>query len=263
MRPFDIERARHEYERISSKPIRINKSTFKIIGKIPFIGWHFFFVLSRAPKVKTLGMANLCLDGKFVLFLDYDNCSLYRVRQEVLMLQREFNLGTLAILTTGISFTDDLVEYGNYHVVGVMKFNSLEECKGVVGLTSCDDNFKRIDQFFHNKYWVLRIFPKYSANWEKLRERPILREILHAKSNREISSSHYNFMKIYYGFPELTGRKDGSSWIRIIEYQTTEGKWSSDILPKTASFLKMQVNRFVRWVNYGDREICTKKRKGI
>lgn len=253
MKPiFDIDRARHEYERISRKPVRINKSTFKLIGRIPLVGWHFFFVLSRAPKVKTLGMANLTSDGKFVLFLDYDNTSLYRVRQEALKLQREFDLGTLAILTTGVSFTDTGLEYGNYHVVGITKFNSLEECKGAVSLTSCDDNFKRIDQYFHNRYWVLRIFPKYLDNWEKLREKPIMREILPSKSNREISSAHYIFMNIYYGFPKQTGQKDGSSWLRVVEYQTTEGGWKrelTDILTETASFLRVQVNNLMRRLN--------------
>lgn len=209
--------------------LAVNKSTVKV--NLKFLGFHFYSIMSMSPRVNTMGVTNLLLDDRLVFFGDWDNVFLYRVRKEVRKLQRKFDIGSVAILSTGEDIDDQTKAYGNYHAIGLGKldyhelFDMLEE-------TSVDRNFVRVPEYFNGRYHVLRIAPKYSEGWESLRDRPQLREALLGKTTRECSRGMYDFLKLYYGFPELKGefkpRFDNLKNIRLIQYQTTHGGWWSE-----------------------------------
>lgn len=208
----------------------INKSTIKI--NLRLFGFHFYTIMSMHPRVHTMGITNLLLDDQLVFFGDWDNVFLYRVRKEVCKLQRRYDIGSVAIISSGEDIDDQGKAYGNFHAVGIGKlryhevFRMLEE-------TSVDRNFVRVPDYFNGRYHVLRIAPKYSDGWDELRDRPVLREVIVAKTRRECSRGMYDFLRKHYDFPELTGefkpRFDDLRNVRLINYQTTHGGWWNEL----------------------------------
>lgn len=206
--------------------VAINKSTMKI--NLRMFGFHFYTILSMNPKVHTMGITNLLLDGDLVFFGDWDNVFLYRVRKEVCKLQRKYDIGTVAIISSGEDIDHQGKAYGNFHVIGIGKlkyheiFQMLEE-------TSVDKNFVRVPDYFNGRYHVLRVLPKYSEQWEQIRNRPVLRDVVLSKTRRECSQGMYDFLRRYYDFPEITGEFkptfDDLENIRILNYQTTSSTW--------------------------------------
>jgi hypothetical protein len=201
-----------------------NKSTIK--ARLDLFGVHLFGLVSLTPRVSTLGITNLCPDGKLVLFGDYDSVFLYRVRKDVLNLQKKFDAGTFVILCSGGEAVDyQGKEYGNYHIVGIAKwkyhelFDALEE-------TAIDRNFVRVPDYFNGRYHVLRIFPKVLGEWKTLKDRPFLKEVIYAKTKRECSYPMHKFLQLYYGVPDMPRRYlprfDSLKSIQLIGYQTTE-----------------------------------------
>jgi len=210
--------------------LAVNKSTIKLNVRI--LGFHFYSILSMHPRMKTIGVSNLLLDGKMVTFLDYDSVFLYRVRKEVRMLQRRWDIGSCAIISTGEDIDEQGKAYGNYHVIGLGKLN-YQELFDMLEETSVDRNFRRVPEYFNGRYHVLRIAPKFNENWEEVRDRPYLREVLLSETKRECSRAMYDFLRKYYGFPELVGRFkprfDNFAVLRLVEYTTTHGGWCGEL----------------------------------
>ena len=219
---------------------RVNKSTVKL--RLRFLGLHFFGMLSKHPNVDTVGMSNLCTDGRFVPFIDYDNVFLYRVVNEVRKLQRRWKVGTVAVLSTGEDIDMQGKHYGNYHVVAYSKFKFFEILK-MLDETSCDPNFRRIPEFFNGRYWVLRICPKY-LDGREIRGKPYLRRVLYARAGRELSYPHFKFLCNVYQMPKpekrFNGCFDRAKTLKTVVYQTTEGGW----LPKSISIKNLIPNKF-------------------
>jgi hypothetical protein len=231
---FDEINARLEYAKLNRRHFIVTKSTANMRFILPFFGWHVMFWVSRNPAVRTLGISNITIDGCFVPFLDYDNVFYYRVREEARRLQKDFDLGTLVTIVSKASFDNQGKEYGNYHVMGVAKLESLWKHKDMLERSSVDEQFKRVQEFFNGRYWVLRVLPKVGADGKKLRDRPVLREILSASTNRELSTAHQLFIEKYYHVPrfEFMGRQDGNTILKIVSYGTTEGRWKQDFLQR-------------------------------
>lgn len=245
---FDVETAKLKYERQSRRHVLVTKSTANVRFTIPWLGWHVMFWLSRSPSVRTVGVSNLTDDGMYVPFLDYDNVFYYRVREEARRLQKDFNLGTLITIVSKASFDNQGKEYGNYHVMGVAKLESLWEHKDMLEHSSVDEQFKRVQDFFIGRYWVLRVLPKVDSDGKMLRDRPVLREILSASTSRELSTAHQLFIEKYYNVPrfEFIGRQDGNAVLKTVAYGTTEGKWRSDILSKTVDIINERFQRSIK-----------------
>jgi len=204
----------------------VNKSTIKLIVNHA-LGYHLFLVVSKNPSVKTFGMSNLCEDGQLVFFGDWDNVFLYRVRDELKRLQRKEDLGTAVILTTGESVDEQGKEYGNYHAVGIGKFQYHKLFDLLQGI-SVDRNFIRVSDYFNGRYNVLRIYPKTESG-EMIRDRPYLKEVLYAPTKRDTSSAFIRFLQLYYGFPDLPdrfiGKPDNLYGLKLVSYQTTQRGW--------------------------------------
>jgi len=209
----------------------VNKSTIKLHGK--FLGLHFYGLVSMHPRVQTMGLTNLLVDNQLVMFIDYDNVFLYRVLKEVRMLQREFDIGTAVVISTGEDVNESKQAYGNYHVIalGKMRYHELLDA---LGHTSCDRNFLRVPEYFNGRYHVLRIAPKYDEQWRELRDRPYLRNVLWSKTKRVCSLGIYKFLCKYYDMPPFPSGLvkptfDKFNCIRLLKYQTTEGGWSAEM----------------------------------
>lgn len=204
---------------------------------------HFFGMVSKHPKVDTIGMSNLCSDGRFVLFIDYDNVFLYRVVDEVKRLQQRWKIGTAVILSTGEDMDMQGKHYGNYHVVAYSKFK-FHEIYSMLDETSCDPNFRRVPEFFNGRYHVLRIFPKF-LDGREIRGMPYLRRVLYARTERELSYPHYKFLLNVYQMPkpkrQFNGRFDRSKTLKTVVYQTTEGGWKIR-LPKSIAIKSIGSN---------------------
>lgn len=204
---------------------RINKSTIKL--KFRFFGLHFFGLISKHPNIDTVGLSNLCTDGRFVVFIDYDNIFLYRVINEVRRLQRKWKIGTVAIISTGEDEDLQQKPYGNYHVIAYTKFKFFEILK-MLDDTSCDPNFKRIPEYFNGRYWVLRVCPKY-LDGREIRGMPYLRKVLYAKTDRELSTPHFKFLINVYNMSkpsrEYMSKFDRAKTLKTVIYQTTQSGW--------------------------------------
>jgi len=210
----------------------VNKSTMKFHGRL--FGFHWYCLLSMNPKVHTVGLTNRLPDGRMVVFLDYDNVFISLVNSEVRMLQKKFDIGSAAIICSGgTDFDDSGREYGNFHVIalGKMRFHELFDA---IEETSVDRNFRRVPYYFNQRAHVLRIAPKYSESWKKLREKPELKDVLWAKTGRECSRAMYEFLRRYYGVPAVPKtylpRFDSGKALKLINYQTTEGGWKNEFL---------------------------------
>lgn len=210
--------------------VAVNKSTLKFHGK--FLGLHWYTIISMHPKVQTLGLTNMLSDGKFVFFADFDNVFLYRVRKEAMMLQDKFDIGTVAILSTGEDVDDQGKPYGNFHMIGLGKMK-YREVLDALDETSCDANFRRVPEYFNGRYFVLRVYPKFNEKWEQVRDRPYLREVIWAKTKRECSLAIYDFLRVWYELDDFPmgfrPRFDNYRSVRILKYQTTESSWSTEL----------------------------------
>jgi len=233
---FDQEMAKLEYARQSRRHLIVTKSTANLRFTVPLLGWHVMFWLSRNPDVKTLGISNLTEDGQWCAFFDYDNIFHYRVVEEMRRLQRDkdFQLGTAIVLTTKVSFSNSGAEYGSYHCIAVAKWKSLFELQDMLRQTSVDEQFIRVPEYFNGRYNVLRVFPKEGVDGRKLRDVPIVRDVLHADTNREMSTAHTLFMEKYYSIPHdvFQGRQDGNTLLKTVRYFTTEGSRKQEVLKK-------------------------------
>lgn len=222
---------------------KMNKSVIKLRLRLFNLG--FYVSITRSPDVETVGMLNLCKDGRFVLFVDYDNTFLNRVIDEVHMLQRKFSIGSVAVLSSSESIDVQDKYYGNYHVISFAKFR-YREIIDMLRETSCDRDFEQIPQISKAKSWVLRVMPKVSSGKE-IKGKPFLRRVLYAKTNLEMSYPHYKFLVNVYMMPELPrkyrGRFDRSRMLKIVHYQTTQGGWGlKDLLMPKSVALKNPVS---------------------
>lgn len=237
---YDIEEAKLQYAKLKRKHLILTKSTMSCRVRLPAVGWHVLFYVSRNPSVRTVGISNICSDGFFVSFFDYDNILHSRMQSELLRLQRRFDLGTLVVLTSRTQFSDAGMEYGNYHAIGCGKIKTMLEHKQMLMESSVDEQFIRVPDYYNSRCWVLRIYEKLGDKDKQLRGRPVLREILQASTDREISTAHMLFLERHYGIPVnlFYGKQDGNTEIKLINYGTTDGRWRSDILPKTVGVIK-------------------------
>jgi len=207
--------------------LRINRSIVKLACNI--FNFHILCVISRHPNVETVGMSNLCGDGRFVPFLDYDNVALYIVLDEVKRLQKEWGFGSAAILSTSSRFDVQGKEYGNWHVIGFGKMTFYEHAK-MLESSSCDPNFRDVPQMSSGRYWTLRVAPKVEARQSKVGTKavkgmPMLKRVLYDKIDREMSRPHYMFLRNVYGMPDLPkrymGKLDRLKVLKTVAYKTT------------------------------------------
>jgi len=169
----------------------------------------------RKP-VTVKGVSSYCGDGKHCLFIDYDNCPLWLIKQDFLRLQRLYGLPqTYLFKTKEKREKGDII--GNYHVISISK-HTPKQIYQMLSETHADINFMSMP--LRNKYrnWILRVSPKVK------RGRPKFVEMLgkSTKSKYKISLAHLNFLKKLY--PNVKHPKfkntDKLDKIYLQEYET-------------------------------------------
>lgn len=135
-----------------------------------------FFKEGETPAY---GVTNRCQDGKFVLFLDYDNIPYEWMREELLDLQLIYRLSTIYIFETDKGF----------HAMCLDKF-TLPYLLKIMENTSIDPKYKDIPLKYGKRLWTLRLSEK---------KKPIrLINILENNCIRSQSSSHAKLLEVWY-----------------------------------------------------------------
>jgi len=158
----------------------------------------------RTPKTLTWGLTNLCADNKFVVFLDYDNVEYNVCKEDVKMLQNDFNIGTVITRVSSIkNYRED--EIGNYHVIGFTKFY-FDEIKKLIAKTRCDDRFKR-GYIFQQRCWVLRLSEKIDENGEIKKPFTLLREVIPQKHNGRQRQGYNALVELFESIDKIKLKK--------------------------------------------------------
>lgn len=186
------------------------------------LGGHWFIMYHvKSPDKHTVGVSNETPDGFYVPFIDYDHVKYSKLRREIGILAKRFRLSLLAVLCTyEENVYGELV--GNYHVVGIDKLQKADH-EALLRMASCDPNFRNAPRYYSSKSWVLRIYPKVDGEGTKVREKPVLKEVIW--SGDGIWDQSYAFWKLlrgYYGvrLPGKPGKLDSEGQLRMVEYAT-------------------------------------------
>jgi hypothetical protein len=147
------------------------------------------------------------MDGKYVLYLDYDKLNLDDVELELAFLQKQYNIGDILLFESS---------KGNYHAISFDKFSAKEFIE-ILENSSVDFAFKNFPRFYGFRNWVLRFAPKGTI------PKPIyLKTLKYARNNRMKSLGHYNLIRTLY--PEINLSKlyhsDNINEVKIISYKT-------------------------------------------
>lgn len=96
------------------------------------------------------GVGNRCTDGRYVLFIDYDDTPLEWVEEEIKNMQEnELGLGNAYFFKTK----------RGVHVIFLEKHTLGMICR-FLDMTSCDKNYKTVPMQYGRKLWILRQSPK-------------------------------------------------------------------------------------------------------
>lgn len=162
-------------------------------------------ILNR-KMVWTKGCTNKTIDLRFIPFFDYDNMRLSYVKEELKVLQEQFDLGDLPIFKSSKN---------SYQAVGFSKL-SLNEFQNVLMHSSCDYAYIQFPKYLpFAKSYVLRQFSKGNT------KRPEFVCNLERKTEREQSTAHHKYFKILYPNikTELT-KPDGLQRLTMVDYPT-------------------------------------------
>lgn len=112
-----------------------------------FFGKDFYLKLSiiNHRGAWLWGVGNRCIDGQYVLFLDYDGTPYDWIVEEIKLLQDTFYLKNFYLFKTKRGF----------HVINLQK-HSLKELIDILNYTSADEGFRAAPLQYGRKIWTLR-----------------------------------------------------------------------------------------------------------
>lgn len=144
-----------------------------------------------------LGLSNRCLDGLFVITIDYDSVPDFEfLRQELRRIQQDFNIGDFYIFQSSEN---------KYHAICVDKIE-LTKYITILKNSSCDPNYIYVPLKTGEKIWVLR----YS---EKDGKSPEYMFTLRNPSNNIKSKAHIDMLNEIYdlgiSYPDNDNMKRG------------------------------------------------------
>jgi len=133
----------------------------------------------------TLGIRNNTMDGKRILFLDYDHTLYEHLIEEIKYLQEKHGLSEFYI------FKSSNKMHG-YHAICLDKLD-YKQYKRIIEETSIDEYYKHMPVFNDYKTWVLRIIRKGDSPPPKHIE-----TIKSSFKKRNKSQAHWLFLKNHY-----------------------------------------------------------------
>ena len=200
----------------------------------------YVFTLSKTikPTIECYGITNRCEDGKFVLFLDYDNIYEEIMYKDLDNLLRKYPkiLGNFYIATTGFEETDDCQIKGNFHVVNFAKLYKYQ-IEQILKLCNIDPYFIKIPEKTAHKCHVLRISEKFwKKNGQVQKEKPrFIQKYPEVAINQrlELSNAHYIFFSKEWNIREpfqLQAMKfDKLTKIELHKYSTPKGMVKNEL----------------------------------
>lgn len=182
------------------------KQQVKVFGKVVSLWFRIM------PERTTLmyGFGNRCKDGRYVLFLDYDDTPLEWIKEEIRLLQE-------ATLLLGNAYL--FKTKNGYHVVFLEKL-FLGQIKDFMDMTSCDKSHREIPMLYGRKVWVLRQSPKKE---EKITYLGVERRFCVL----ERSAPHAAYLQQFMSVPmddigELNGKFDTEENVLMAYYRIPE-----------------------------------------
>jgi hypothetical protein len=186
-----------------------NYATLNFSLNLPFNKcFRFNVTIYDKPNAYTLGYNNRTKDGKFVIFMDFDDLNKDEVCQELRFLQGKFKLSDFYLFKLG--------RENSYHSVCLDKV-TMRECWDILQISSCDGAFINSIKNLRTRFWVLRIANKGS------RGAPIYEQTLKSKYKQRIkSNAHAMFLKKYWKIKvRRIGKWDKETELGVIKYNTS------------------------------------------
>lgn len=176
--------------------------------KIPFTKKTFrqHFLLYNSPETWVRGYSSRTMNGRYVLFHDYDELDLSTLEQELKYLQNRFKLSDYYVF--------ELDRDNSFHAVCLDTF-SLSEAYSIQKQSSCDKAFINSIKRLKTCEWVLRIGKKGE------REAPKYVKTIKSDFNNHVkSTAHAEFLRKWGIKVSKKGEWDKSKILSIIEYDT-------------------------------------------
>ena len=183
--------------------MRFNATT-RIFGKMLLLHFQSMDI----PKAATAGIsARICHTTEFAIFLDYDNITDERLRDELLYLQELHELGDFHVISSS--------EYGR-HVICVDRL-FLKKALDVIHTSTCDSVFKRGIRINEHRTWILRGLEKGNRNRPKY-----LYSVESPYNGQHLQSqAHALFLQHYYGAKVRLTNPDGNHILEVQGYKTS------------------------------------------
>lgn len=171
-------------------------------------------ILCKIPQYQVYGITNRTFDGKYLLFLDYDNVEDTIVKQDIKALQHNYKLGTAIVRMSNQKYqktNNELV--ASFHVIFFTKLSYFQMLK-ILKETRCDDNFKKAN--FQQRVKVLRLSRKGNKT------EPLPYMIIASKNNLQTSKAHADFFQSQDNIVinKYLNNLDKSRDIELINYLT-------------------------------------------
>ncbi len=194
---------------------------------------NYVFTLSKTfkPTITAFGITNRCADGKFVLFLEYDNVYkelIYKNLKNLLGLYPD-SLDNFYIAKTSEETTDKNGQTkGNYHIVNFAKLYHYQT-EEMLKICDVDPNFLKIPYKTAHKTHVLRISEKFWHIGNKIiKEKPKFIETYpyhQIFSTKESSFAHYKlFCREWQINDPFAHKFDNLTKIELHNYSTPSKK---------------------------------------
>jgi hypothetical protein len=163
------------------------------------------------PKAYVVGYSSRTVNGKYVLFHDYDNLTQDEVIEDLKYLQKRFKLSDYYLFKIPDS-------ENSYHAVCLDTF-TLGEAYEIQKASSCDLAFINSPRNLRSKEWILRIGKKGD------RKRPVFDRMILSKYNKRVKSlAHKEFLINHFGFKNASfGERwkfDCYHYVGLVVYNT-------------------------------------------
>jgi len=175
--------------------------------KLNFTAFGYYFGIAinwKKLQNDVIGYTNRCMDGKYIITLDYDGLELEWIEQEIKAIQETFGLGNFYIFKSN----------KGYHAVCLDKV-TLNYYLKIASNTSVDEDYINVPLRYGKKLWTLRITPKNKKEINFVEE---------LKSNHEGSRlksyAHKTLLENYFGLKIQEGfRFDNETNLIMAKYK--------------------------------------------
>ena len=166
--------------------------------------WGISLFSKKLDGEEITGFTNRCVDGKYVVFLEYDGMPLEWIKEEVEYLLEYHKLGNSYIAQSSMG--------DNYHFICPDKI-TLEEYVAIMQMSSSDKRHQMIPLRTGRKAWVLRTS-------EKKGFKPKIVETIISKHNGipNKSSPHMRWMEKNYKIKIRDALEDGKRKLITARY---------------------------------------------